>query len=369
MRRSFGQTAFVVCVTLAVPAASRADDLTTGVRLFHEGEFELSLAALARATARLSRGTERARAHLFVGLGRAVLGEWPAARDAFKRALADDPEISPDASRVRPAILDAFDAVRRTLRGILEVRVTERATVWIDGAAVGRAPVKVERPIGRHRVEARRLDGFAELRLDGVLVRVGETTLVEGRLTPKMGKVALESDPRGAAVFEGKRRVATTPVSGLTMPAGSRRLRFELLGFRPAEHELFVNPDAPSRLRVSLTPLDDRPFLKRRRSWAYLTAGASAALLTTGVVFSLLARSAESEIDSRAREGTLDNDRQQTLADSANGRALAANVFYGVGAAAAVTSIVLFLLRDGATASVSANVAIARGGVIVWGKF
>jgi hypothetical protein len=198
-------------------------------------------------------------------------------------------------------------------------------------------------------------------------VRAGETTLVEGRLTARMGKIALESDPRGAAVFEGRRRVATTPVSGLTMPAGPRRLRFELSGYRPAEHELLVNPDVPGSLRVSLTPLDDRPFLKRRRSWAYLTAGLSAALFTTGVVFSLLARSAESEIESRAREGTLDNDRQQTLAASANAGALAANVMYGVGAAAAVTSIVLFALRDGT--AVPASVAIGPGGVIVSGRF
>jgi tetratricopeptide (TPR) repeat protein len=370
MRTSFTSALVLVASHLALattPMVARADLLRDGLRLYNEGDFERSIEVLRRAESSLKKGGARARASLHRGLAHAVLGQWPAARAAFAEALTSDPEVAPDRERVRPAILAAFDAVRSTVTGRLDVKSDRPANLSVDGRAAGPTPFSAAIPVGRHRIELRTPDGFADFVQEGVLVRAGEPTRIDATLRARLGRADLRSSPPGAAVFEGDRQIATTPVFGLPLPAGQHRLVLRMKNHRDAAVDLLVTPDAPANVRITLTLVDTRPFYKKRRGWAIVSAGLSGALLATGVAFGVAARSAESDIATRAREGTLDYDRLRSLADSATSRARYANVLFGVAGAAAVASLVLFLWRDEAPKHV--GLAATPNGLWLSGRF
>ena len=337
--------ALLLAHTLLLPRAF-AGDLEDGVRLYHEGEFEQAATRLERAAAALPAGPARARARLFRGLAGAVLALWDRARADFSAALRDDPEIDLDRDANKPSVVALFDDVKKRLVGTLEVTADREASVFVDGALRGPAPLKRRVLAGAHSVRALSADGFAEAIREGALVRGGETTTLALTLELRTGTVSVVSEPAGAAVLLGGRRIATTPASELKLPAGRHTFDLVLEGHRRASLLALVDPAAPARLRAKLLPVDDRPWWRKKRSYAYLSAAVSGALLAGGAIAGVLARSSEAEIASRAREDTLDYDRLRALSDSATSRARAANALFALGGAAAVTSLVLFLVDD-----------------------
>lgn len=353
----------------AAPRVGHADELGQAIARYHRGDFEEAVTALQRVAARLGPGPRRARAHLFRGLALAVLGRWTAAREAFAAALTDDPEIRPNRDRVRPSIVAAFEAVRATVRGILEVRSARPASVALDGKPVGRTPLRRRLPVGRYDLQVRTDDGFAEYRQAGVLIRAGATVRIDARLVPRIGKVTLRSQPPGAGVYLGKRRLATTPVVGLPLRAGTRHLVVRLPGYRDSPVEVLVNPELPAELRVTLSPVPARPWYKRKRAWAWVTGGLSGGLLVTGLAFGIAARSAASELQEGWARGGLPWDQEAALRSAADSRARTANILFGVTGAVAVTSLVLFLLGDDPPGRERPRVSLTPGGVVLSGRF
>ncbi|MCA9538437.1 MAG: hypothetical protein KC620_06085 [Myxococcales bacterium] len=92
--------------------------------------------------------------------------------------------------------------------------------------------------------------------------------------------------------------------------------------------------------------------------WSLIGLGAAG--LATGGVFGYLARDAANEF-----EGTIVLEDKKDLRDTAKSRALIADIAFGVGAAAAVTGVVLLLLDDGGAEASALRFGPTPGGAQV----
>ncbi|MDX2013577.1 MAG: PEGA domain-containing protein [Myxococcaceae bacterium] len=119
------------------------------------------------------------------------------------------------------------------------------ATITIDGAPVGVAPVTVETlKVGEHEVEAA-LDGHQPGKRSVTLPKPGERVLVEVALLPvapaapeppppsdprpkarpvAMGKLTLKTTP-WTSVFLGSKKLGDTPLVDVPLPAGTHVLK------------------------------------------------------------------------------------------------------------------------------------------------
>lgn len=125
-----------------------------------------------------------------------------------------------------------------------------------------------------------------------------------------------------------------------------------------ARAEVSAAEESASNETPSLTSVTTKPPTGKDRTLEWALIGSGAALLGTGVVFGVLALNSNSDFEAArdAPDRTADQDQAiQDLADEADRNALIADVLYGVGAAAAVTGIVLFLATGNNTNS---NVAL-----------
>lgn len=206
--------------------------IARGIELFHRGEFEASVATLSSALESVDAPPERARGHLFVGLSRAILGSWPAARSAFRAALVADPLVAPDASRVPPAIVAAFEEVRTTVRGRVRIRTQQPSVVYLDGVERGGTPYDGEASVGRHHLRVRSRDQRMEAETDALVVRADETTVVNVELVPRLGRLTLSSWPKGADVWHGDKYLGRTPIEAFKIAAGSTAVVLRLPGYR-----------------------------------------------------------------------------------------------------------------------------------------
>ncbi len=88
----------------------------------------------------------------------------------------------------------------------------------------------------------------------------------------------------------------------------------------------------------------------RGRLWTWIAAGAGGAALIAGGTFGYLASQAKTDFDKEVWA-----DKAQSLKDTAESRALAANILFGVGGGLLATAVVLFFVEgEGAPATRSA---------------
>lgn len=92
---------------------------------------------------------------------------------------------------------------------------------------------------------------------------------------------------------------------------------------------------------------DDSNAKLVKNIFAYTTAGLAVACVGGGVAFGLQARSAEEDVVSRANSSQLTQVQAQQEMRDAEDKARTANIFYGLGAAMAVTSGLLFYIDLG----------------------
>ena len=126
----------------------------------------------------------------------------PAPTPAPPRSTTDIPEFEP-------------------LTGSIEVTANiEGATVYLDGEAVGEAPIRRgELSMGRHdvRVEATGFQTFERT----INISSGRETRVEAVLRPPPVALRVESDVPGATVFVDRRYIGTTPLTVPDLGPGS----------------------------------------------------------------------------------------------------------------------------------------------------
>lgn len=125
-------------------------------------------------------------------------------------AEADAGASSDEAAVVANADAATEGSAKPPTEGILALRVEPRVSVKIDGKAVGRAPLRVPLPPGRHKIELedRRL-GIDVTRY----VNVSARGVTQEEIYLQKGFVAINAPP-GAIISIDGRRVGKAPLSG-----------------------------------------------------------------------------------------------------------------------------------------------------------
>jgi serine/threonine-protein kinase len=150
--------------------------------------------------------------------------------------------------------------------------------VNIDGNAVGLTPLQVPLPPGQHTLVLA-LAGHVS-QTTSVTVDAGERPSFSFALTPEAVAVvdptpARDPDPRPrnprdrnppprptgtltiattpwSEVFLGSRRLGTTPLANVRLPAGTHTLTLRAPGRPPRRQNVTIEPGAESRVRVAL---------------------------------------------------------------------------------------------------------------------
>jgi len=140
----------------------------------------------------------------------AGIGFWYFTRDTGEPERAGAPTPAPTPTPRAPTTdIPEFEP----LTGSLEVTANvEGATVYLDGEALGAAPVRREQvPTGRHsiRVEAPGFQTFER----PLNINSGLESQVQALLDPSPVQLRVESDVPGASVFVDRRYIGTTPLT------------------------------------------------------------------------------------------------------------------------------------------------------------
>ncbi|MBL8954869.1 MAG: PEGA domain-containing protein [Myxococcaceae bacterium] len=149
-----------------------------GQKAFAEGKFDVALKALDQAAAEARDAATLEKIHLMRGQAFAARQSYAKAEEAFALALEANPEATLDPGKVDPSVVKLLESNRARTSGSVSVQTAPAgATVFLDGADAGTAPVTLTAGIGRHKVAAQWAEGQrAEL---GVLVRSKRETFVE----------------------------------------------------------------------------------------------------------------------------------------------------------------------------------------------
>ncbi|MFO8072347.1 MAG: hypothetical protein R6V85_10785 [Polyangia bacterium] len=295
-----GWTLLVFCLGLCRAGAVRADESSSerakrhfnrGTELFDAGEHAEAVAEFREA----NRIKPTWKLLYSIGQCEALLKRHGRALDAFEAYLSKGgDDVPPDR---RQEVLAEIDRLRR-LVGALDVSAPDGGRILVDGDPRGTAPLP-----GRLRVAAG-VDHVVELVIDGEAVdrrevRVGGRERIEVVLGPEAaeptsvdagrGEVESESDPEGGG---------------------------------PADRS------------------DDLRIL------GWVSIGMGSALLAGGAVTGGLALSLDSDLESDCSANGCPPDRHDDL-DRRDALALTTDVLLGVGAAAAVTGVLLLTVFSG----------------------
>jgi hypothetical protein len=104
----------------AAAAPSKDPDITRGLKLVDEGDYDDAIVALDSAVRRLaadaSRKAELAEAYLYLGIAYLAKGQETAAKAKFREALTRAGDLSLSADRFPPKVVDIFEAARDEVR-------------------------------------------------------------------------------------------------------------------------------------------------------------------------------------------------------------------------------------------------------------
>jgi hypothetical protein len=236
-------------------------------------------------------------------------------------------------------------------RGSMEV-VTEPAgaNVYVDGRFVGVTPQSVMRiDAGTHNVRIA-LDGYHPV-TEVVRVSARSLTPLRHTLQPRTsleeyravapGTLSVVAPGRGMTVTLDGDRVGTTPLDALRLAPGSYEVEISGAGWRPFRAEVEIRSGEDTQVSVQTSRIEAEPEAERvdhtTLSWSLMGAGGG--LFATGGLVGVLALASERDYQDN-RSAT---DRPDAKA-SAESRAVAADVLMGLGLAAAASGAVLWYL-------------------------
>jgi hypothetical protein len=212
--------------------------------------------------------------------------------------------------------------------------------------------------VERGRQEARVTD-FVARESDLIdQTRRSSRAVVANLLAERQATLIVTSPEPGATIRLDGKVVGTTPAARLRVAWGPHRLELEKTGFITAAEELTVQTRGVLERQLSLIPSPD--FLEayesragKVRLGAWLSTGASALTLGAAVAFQLKYLDTAARFDTRrsaydaAKEKSAEEwNALDTLQQSANGELLAARIAGGVGAAFAITAVVLWIVGE-----------------------
>lgn len=138
------------------------------------------------------------------------------------------------------------------------------ADVFIDSSTTPAGKTPLTQTVRAGKISVRlSLDGYQDS-VQQVDIRAGQSSSVQGTLTPLDGTVNLSSDPTGAEVYRGAEFLGTTPITW-SFPPGDYRLRIAWPGRGEMEAELTVEPGqtvTPQPYRLETPQAALRYYLK-----------------------------------------------------------------------------------------------------------
>lgn len=261
------------------------------------GAWLLGLALLTDGAAAFAQtaspGRAEARQHFQAGLAHAERGALSAALDEFEAAFAAQPHYSvlynigqahaalghpveavaaferylseggAQVGEARRTEVESLLQLSRRQIGALKVRVAapDRTRVWLDGRELSQAEQELPIRLAAGAHQLLHAGPSTPPQAQTLRVRASETTQVDIPAPPDVplfGVLLVHCEVPGVELtLDGVTRAKTPVSTPLELPAGSVRLRFTRLGYRPVERNVVV----PARGRVNVD-CEQRPELR-----------------------------------------------------------------------------------------------------------
>ena len=362
--------ALAAVLTFAVPA--RADDVERrAYEAFDAKRYDAALKLFRRAFDRGGKPDNLrnvAGCYYFLGRDQEVRLLYPQA-DRLYRLAAQEldrymrlPGLA--ASDVASARV-RLEEFRGRFMGRLRVQGAAGIQVTLNGRLIGRLPVSRQYvPPGKVTV---------------ILAPPGATAVAHEVVLAPDAEIAVDADALiagatgGVLLVEGLRPGDVVELDGAAvsgarhrLPAGTHRLVVRRSGF--ASFAVAVPVAAGETRTVAVTPGEAlRPAWKK--PWPWVTLGIGVACGFTGMGFTLAANALDDEKATLAARGDVANAELKRQDAVLNDQI--AYAFYGVGGAALITSIVLFLTLDDKDAATAwtPRVAPTDGGLVMGAGF
>jgi hypothetical protein len=128
-----------------------------------------------------------------------------------------------------------------------------RATLHVDGNAVGTAPILRKIPPGKHRIQAN-LDGYQSKSLS-VDLQPGQSLPVTLELAPIAAMLDIRTTPPGAELFLDGRPVGTAPAALPKIKPGKHVVQASLNGYQSKSLSVDLQPGQSLPVDLELAPL------------------------------------------------------------------------------------------------------------------
>lgn len=360
-RAPFAAIALFFFAWQSLPALADEGDaaLERGMRLFNSGELKAAEKMLERAVGLLPPGKGRAKAHLHLGLTRAYLEKFAAAKREFVRALTEDPTTVVDTERVPPPVRQAFEEARSTVTGTLVLEGGPKgARAEIDGKDRGPLPHRSTLLVGEHKVRVLAADGRA-ISTETLALRAGERRVVRiVAETVRVPVIVAQPKPTPIAVLPPKPR--ETPKEPAVEPIDPKTISEPLASLPPL-------PTGPQRVEEGaespLAPESGDAWFTKRRIAGLVTTSAGVLSAFLGLGFGLAAKGAENDFRRAVTEGTNFSEVLRLQSD-AQSRARTSNILLTVGAGVFAAGLV-FTLWPAKSERPAAKLAATPSGAVL----
>ncbi len=337
--------------------------------------------------------------------------------DAFRRILRIEPTFKLDPDGYPPSTLQALETVRkevqRSKKGALQIASTPGALAFVDGRELGKVPLKVELPQGVYRVALTSGEGVSfprkvtlgreellqvDLAFEGAVAQQlplcvsGETDSAALKLASSVAAeqvvVLRNSAPRGnppyvtGTLFDVGRgeRVRNAGVH----PAQLRDLMLYLFTGKPdivaderKPPEVAATvprevPPPPRAVEPAAVTVEPTAHVSGARVAGFVLLGVGAALAVTGVVLAAAGTSADRASLSLLNDGSghySDTAAAELLLRNIAGTNTVAFTLLGVGAGSALAGVLAIALFPGSATTVAVLPASSGGLLTVRGSF
>ncbi|HKC12020.1 MAG TPA: TonB family protein, partial [Vicinamibacteria bacterium] len=129
------------------------------------------------------------------------------------------------------------------------------ATVWLDGAIVGRSPLELTNVRPGPRQLRILEEGYAPAEVGLELAEGTTAPPLRFVMSPMAAPLSVRSVPEGAAVRVDGRAIGAAPIDAMLLGPGLHDLRVERPGFRPHVRRVEARAGEPLRVTVRLEPL------------------------------------------------------------------------------------------------------------------
>lgn len=319
------------------------DALNAGVRHFDALQQKRSMKALVRARTLARDHRVLGKIHLYLGLNYLVMGSRSAAKKAMITAILLDPTLTLDPYRFKPRFVEFFRSVRRFSVGELSVRAdVTGAEVLVDGRARGKLPTRVILGAGTHLMEVRgpRAQGLISRR---ITIEAGKELEIEARLSPQLGWLTVESTPPGALVVLDGAPIGKTPLTGIPVATGRRRLALRLPRRRPRSVQVKIDAGRKVAVKMMMADRGQHGFLGGRR-WTWVAAGSAALAATIGIGLGASVVSDREEYEAMDPNDARALDQMES---SIRARARATSAMFGLAGVLAIGAVAIFLYEGG----------------------